>query len=324
MVMDAGTQPPAVPVAALESFIFAPDQFTKDDVPLGLDPTVIAEFVTHRLTRAAPLAAFEQTRKLVDFYDVYEVAPYFVELLNRPEDKEDLARTTEMALLVAIVGQPPELEFARRYFPRLAERATTLLLFERLAALLEALGPGADPTPLQRGLDARLQGVRSRAAGDPAAAQETQALERLLTFTLPRISKANAVKQRILAIPQRNARIDEEVRTYLGLKYGFGEYLPLWAARRLRRETWATEPPQQTVRSVDPERRHEVVEGFRRVLVSIGTLQDAADDEKLFYQVNGLQAIRFFEGELTPVERELVRKHQDEQKAYLRPAHRAQ
>jgi hypothetical protein len=55
-------------------------------------------------------------------------------------------------------------------------------------------------------------------------------------------------------------------------------------------------------------------------LVSIGALESATHDEKLFYEVNVLQAIHIRTGAIAAAARDMVRKRQDDQNAYLRAA----
>lgn len=302
------TVPATAPVIPeeLDSFVFSPDQFLKDDVPRDLDPLQIELLVRLKINALTAPRALEQLFKVVDYYDAYEVAPHLIKLLTRHEKSaDDLLRNAIIARIVALVGLPDEYALAKDYYDYLVGRAETLPVLERVVALYELLGPPADPKPLVAKLDAKVAALAREKDKSDEARAAYNAMERLRNFTLARAIRANEVKKKILAIKDREPRITEEVKTYLAMQYGFGEYLPIFAARRLKRETWAEQPDQQLKRELNVPLRDEVAQAFRKILPAIQALP-LTDPEKEFMTIAAYDAIVFFKATLTKPEYALL------------------
>jgi hypothetical protein len=309
--------PPQHVPEELEGFIFTPDQFLKDDVPRDIDPLEIELLVKQRINNKTPHRALEQLFKAVDYYDATEVVPHLRKLLTKHENgPDDLHRAAIITRIVALVGNPEEYAKAKDYFDYLVGKADTQVVLERLVALYEILGPGADPKALKAKLEAREKALAKDKDKDAAAKATYNEAERLLNFTLNRATRANDIKKKTLAIKDRAARITDEIKTYLAMQHGFGEYLPAFAARRLRRETWAAEPEQQVARTVDPVLRKQVADAFRAIFPAIRTLK-LTDEEKEFIMIAALDANMFFGGTLTEPEKKLVDEKGAKQKNIL-------
>lgn len=121
-------------------------------------------------------------------------------------------------------------------------------------------------------------------------------------MTIPRAEQANTMRARILAMPGRQQRIDGEVKVCLALLVGYPEYLPGWAARRLRRETWGDNPADQTVRNPDRHRAIEVADAFRRAIPLVEANRAFDEHIKSLKRVSCLRAIDFFGGMLSKEE----------------------
>jgi hypothetical protein len=290
--MSSQVPPPSLP--ELEEFVFHPDQFGKEAIPRRLQPSDVASFLMARVDANTPLGALQQAGKLVDFYDLNEVAAYLRRFLaGREAGPEQRTRSIVITQIVARSGAPDDRRFAAGYLSFLVQRATAAEL-PGLVSIYEALGPEGDSQPIRAAANGLL-------AAGPAPA-DARNLQNLLSMTIPRAEQANTMKARILAMPGRQQRIDGEVKVYLALLVGYPEYLPGWAARRLRRETWGENPADQTVRSPDRQRSTEVADAFRRVIPLVAANRAFDDHVKSLKRVTCLRAIDFFGGTLSTAE----------------------
>lgn len=139
--------PPSLP--ELEEFVFHPDQFGKEIIPRRLQPGDVANFLMTRLDASTPLGAMQQAEKLVDFYDLNEVAAYLRRFLDgRESGPEQRKRSIVIARTLARSGAPDDRRYAAGYLNFLAQRATAAEL-PGLVSIYEALGPEGDPQPLR-------------------------------------------------------------------------------------------------------------------------------------------------------------------------------
>jgi hypothetical protein len=291
-------------VPGLGGFIFSPDQFNKELIPRRLKHEDVAAYIQEHVNRTAKVEALRQAAKVVDFYDLQETAPYFERLLDQRETTpEDLMKSIVMTGIVARVGLPQDCDYAKQYFNYLAQRADTTQMFEELANVYEALGSTGDAKPLSAAIARRLASLDK---SNVELTHEVQALDRLGNFTLPRLVQANEAKDRVLSVYGRRQRIDEEIDIYLGLKPGYPEVLPSWAARRLRHEVWGDQPAQQTYRTDDPRRREDLVTDFRSALARVRADPSLPASPKGILVRTCLRAVDFFGGKVTPQERELL------------------
>lgn len=299
----------ATPFSNAEGFIFHSDEYSRELIPRQLNIAEVVMFIESRIDNSTRLVPLQQAEKLVDFYDLQEVLPHFERLLNRREaSNTDLMRSAIEVRIVARVGTRAASDFAGAYYLYLAQRADTTALLDLLISVYEALGSAADPRPLAGAIAQRLQTLEPQVKTNPDLIHEFQTLERLSAYTLPRAVQANQAKDRVRSILNPAQRIEEEVNIYLGLKPGFPEILPAWAARQLRREVWADRPEQQTVRADSPARRSELVAAFRAALGRVEGNQTMPQGQKDFIVGSCLRAVEFFGGALSEAEREIVNR----------------
>jgi hypothetical protein len=100
---------------------------------------------------------------------------------------------------------------------------------------------------------------------------------------------------------------------YLGIQYGYLEYLQPWGARRLRREVWGDQPDQQIRRLDDAGRRAELVEIFRRTMGNLGVRERLEPEEQQHATIRCLRAVQFFGGDLSPEEQRLLKEEGSDQ-----------
>ena len=300
-----GVPPPVIP-DELDRFVFNPDQFLKDDVPRDLDPVQIELLVRLKINALTPYRALEQLFKVADYYDAYEIVPHLLKLLTKSEkNQEDFRRSAIIARIIALVGMPDEIAQAKDYYDYLVGKAEAYVALERVVALYEILSLTADPQPLVAKLDAKVAALAREQAKSDEARADYNAMERLRNFTLARAIKANDIKKKLLAIHDRPTRINEEIKTYLTIQYGYGEYLPIFAARRLKREAWAEQPDQQLKRTINVKLRQQVAAAFRSMLPAIQKL-NLTDGEKDFMTVAVYDAILFFRSTVTVDEMKML------------------
>jgi hypothetical protein len=286
------TTPPKLP--ELEEFVFHPDQFEKFKIPRRLPPGDVARFLMTRLDRNAGIGPLQQTEQLVDFYDLNEVAAFLRGFLDgRESSPEQRLRAITIVRTIARSGAPDDRGFARDYFGRLVQRATVAELPE-LTSIYEALGPEGDSRQLRAAAEAF--------AGARPAPADARILRSLLAKTLPRAEQANGLKARTLAVPDSSQRVEIEIRMYTGLLMSYPEFLPAWAARRLRRETWADSPAQQITRAPDRNRSLWIAQAFRRIMPAIEENKSFTAEVKAAKELSCLRAIDFFGGTLTNAE----------------------
>lgn len=291
LMSATSSQLPPSSLPELEEFVFHPDQFAKEAIPRRLQPGDVANFLMARLDATSPLGALQQAEKLIDFYDLNEVAAFLRRFLTgRETSPEERKRAIVIARTIARSGAPEDRHFAASYLNFLVQRATAAEL-PGLVSIYEALGPEGDSQPIRAAANGLL-------SAGPAPA-DAKNLQTLINMTLPRAEQANTMKGRILAMPGRQQRIDGEVKVYLALLVGYPEYLPGWAARRLRRETWGENPADQTVRNPDRRRAVEVADAFRRVIPLVEGNRAFDDHVKSLKRVTCLRAIDFFGGTLS-------------------------
>lgn len=296
--------PPNLP--ELEEFVFHPDQFGKENIPRRLPPADVARFLMSRLDRNAGLEPLRQAGKLAGFYDLNEIAGFLRGFLDgRESGPEQRLRAITVVRSIALCGGPDERKFAGGYFNHLLERATVGELPE-LTSLYEALGPEVDSQ--------RLRAAAQAFADSGPAPADARILRSLLSKTLPRAEQANALKARTLAVPDSAQRVEIEIRMYTGLLMSYPEYLPAWAARRLRRETWADSPAQQIARAPDRNRSLWVAQAFRRIMPAVAEQKSFTAEVKAAKQLTCLRAIDFFGGALTNAEHQEL--HQDPARQY--------
>lgn len=315
LTMGTSHQTPIPPGwGQLEQFVFHPDPYHAEVVPRRLHREVVASFIDERILAATPRGALAQAEKVVDFYDLQESCPHLKSLAAKNEKTpDDIRRSTVVVRSIAHVCLPPDLAFASDYATHLVALSSTLPEFQDLIALNDALAGGLDSAQLKSRMKIRLEALGQKRQGDYQAQIEYGNLEDAMNTQLMRSLKANELKVSILAMPNRSQRIAEEIRMYLGLHYGYIEYLQPWAARRLRRETWASQPSQQTQRGDNRELRQEVALSFRAAVDSLAPSRELPKENIPSLRVRCLRAIDYFGGAVSPNEHQFVEQNAAQQ-----------
>jgi len=305
----------------LERFVFSPDPFLRADFPRGLMPREVVAFVVARLRPGVPDAALEQLFLVVDHYDVHEVVPPVLALAEPKRNASGqaasapvspLARCT-IIKLAALAGLAEDRARAAALYATACTEATAddLALCQALIETFEMANLALDAAPLAEKLGAAAGALAGyERSTEPADAENRRKYGELETLArrLQRAQKAVAPRRSLLAMPDRAARIARLVRIYLDLPADVPGYHIDWAARQLRRETWAPQPEAQIERTFDGALRAELVAAFRQVLNEIGEpgLDDAAAVRR---RVAALDAVLFFNGRLSDDEGAYVVTH---------------
>jgi hypothetical protein len=294
----------------LEEFIFHPDQYHAEAVPKGLLRDSVAKFIEARIVAITPRAPLLQTEKVVDYYDLQEACPH---LRSLPEKKEktsdDVMRSTVILRTLALVCLPPDVVFAADYAKHLVGLSSSLPEFQELIDLEDALLDSQDLSQLKVRMALRLRDLENKRQNDYQSQLEYANLEDTLNIKLNRCQAAAEQKAKILAISDRSARIKEEIKIYLAIDYGYLEFLHGWSVRRLRRETWGPQPPQQLQRTENIELRREVAKAFRDTLSSLAPSPDIPKENLDSLRVRCLRAIDFFGGPLSANEKQFVERN---------------
>jgi len=293
--------------AELDEFIFHPDQYHAENVPKGIHRDSIAKFIEARMNAKTPRGPFVQAEKVVDYYDLQEACPHLRGIPSKKEKTpEEIMRSAVIVRTIALVCLPPDISFAADYAKHLAALSSTLPEFQDLIGLNDALEGKFDGAQLKSRMEARLADLNQKRQADYQAQLEYANLEDTMNIKLNRSQKANELKAKILAIPNRSQRISEEIKAYLGIQYGYLEFTQVWAARRLRRETWAEQPAQQTQRTENPPLRQGIAKAFLETSASLAPSPQIPKENLDSLRVRCLRAVDFFGGELSARDRNFI------------------
>lgn len=305
----ASTHTPPPASVELEQFVFRPDKYTADKVPRKLTPRDVAEFVLQRLNTTANLKNVQQVEKVVVFYDALEVAEHVKRLLSEAVGEKDIRKAIILDRIVALIGQPSDTQVAAQVYEQLVPRAGSLQELDDLLRLYEALSGAVSADSLrQQSVIQRSQLVAQAGANYEAKIQAAK-LEDFINIQITRVSKANNAKKDVLQIRDRRARIQDEIKSYLGTKNSYLDILQPWSAMRLRREVWADQPEQQIMRNDDPGRREELVQEFRLAANGLSSMSTLPQQSLPSIRVRVLHAVEFFGGSITPEERHYSTEH---------------
>ena len=309
--------PPPEPVSMpdLEKFIFKADSFTRGVVPRKLDAAEVAKFLVERIDEQTKFKQWLQVEKAAAFYDTYEVAEKFRSFLNKSEaGEEGVRRSIVITRIIARVGKPEDVDFAKRYYVHLVTKVNSLIEFKDIILLHDILQLGKDSAALRARIQEKIKSLETKKESDELARIEYLEFQGTIRQQLMRAEDAALFKEQILNSADRNRRLEEEIKAYLGIDYGFLEYLQPWAAARLRRETWATELAQQIIREEKPELRAEVAKALQNFLGKLGEFEDMEDAEaKEAARVQILRAIKFFDGQITAEEESFLEQYKGTQ-----------
>ncbi len=304
----------SITIPELERFVFRADRFTGEVVPRKLEPAEVARFLVERLTEKDSLKSFVQAEKVAAFYDTYEVGAKFRQFLDRAEDgDESVTRSVVIARTIGRSGTPDDIQFARHYYSYLVGRVESMVNYEEIIRLHEVLDLGDSSAELRQRLAAKLTSLEERKDSSDQARLEYLAFAETISESLDRAEKVQAVKDKMLQIPDRNQRIIEEIKAYLGIEYGYLEYLESWAAMRLRRETWGAHPSEQVLRPSTAPYREDVVSCLRGFLSEIEESGSLSEEEKEGARLKVLRAIKFFDGVVTEQEEFFLEKFEGAQ-----------
>ncbi len=299
-------------IPELEKFIFRTDIFESAIVPRKLAPEKVAEFLLEKVDANTNLKAFIQVEKVAVFYETFEVAGKFRQFLSKKEaGAEDVRRSTVITRIIARVGEPADVDFARDYYKHLVGRAEGQAEFEELILLYDALG--TDAAVLHQKIKTTLASLETKKESDEIARVQYLELAGTVTNKLKRAEKAQLVKARILDMADRKKRVEAEIKAYLTIEYGYTEYLESWSAARLRRETWAAQPAEQIKRTENAQLKADVAKLLDDLLKKLDDVPDLEPDEKEFAKIRTLRAIKFFGGKISDAEEEFLKQHKNEQ-----------
>jgi len=302
------------PIPELDRYIFDADPYTSGVVPRGLQAGEVARYLIRKVKRDIALKSVVRVDDVARFYETGEVAQAFRQFLDSKESgEEDLRRSIAFARIIAYVGSADEVEFAKKYYSQLVSRADTVAVFEDLILLHETLGLGEGSTELKQKLESRAAALVSKKDTDFQARIDYNKYAEDLAQKLFRASRAQASKDKVLAMTDRKARIGEEIKMYLSVEYGFLEHLQPWAAGRLRREAWAAQPADQTARKDDPQLRKELAGEFRRFVDDLKSFPGVLPEDEESHRLRLLRAIKFFGGEISDAEEGILRVNKGKQ-----------
>ena len=317
--LPSNTNPPNKDVPSipeLDEYIYSLDEYQAGIVPRRLDPELVARYLNGKVERDLAFRSFLRVESVADFYDIHEVTAKFKTFLdNREADDEALRRSASIARILARVGTSEEVEFARNYYKYLVGRADSVPVFEDLILLHEALGLGGASAEIRERLNAKAAGLAQRKNSDYRAKLEHRQFTGPLLQKLTRAEKVEGVKQQIIGKGSRPERIKEEIKAYLTIEYGYLEFLQPWAARRLRRETWANDPAQQVRRADDPALKADVIDQLKKFLA--GLPGEGRDETQKAAGLRILRAIKFFGGEVSEEEETFLETNRKEQSDIL-------
>lgn len=309
---NSSSDTPSIP--ELENFIFKRDEYRSEIVPRKLVPSEVAKFLLGKIEKDTKLYAALQTVKVVEFYDTHEVVGKFKQFLDKNEaNAEDVRRSIAFTKIIARVGTGDDIEFAKQYFVYLVGRADSIQEFEDLVSLYESIGLGGNSTALRQRIETKLKTLEAKKQGDYQASLEYHKLSDISSYKLIRAEQANKQKDKILTIKDRNQRLDEEIKAYLAVQYGYIEFLQIWAAQRLRREAWSAKLDEQTTRPENPPLNEDVAKAFRRLLDQLDKLPNMTPEGKDSLRLRSLRAIRFFGGKVSEQEEEILGMYKNEQ-----------
>jgi hypothetical protein len=212
-----------------------------------------------------------------------------------------------------MLGNADDRDFARQYYLFLITKTDSIEGFQDLISLHERLGLGPESVELRKRIQAKLGLLESKKEADYQSRLEYLKFQETIPATLEAVEKAQAIKDNALKIADRQKRLEDEIKMYVTTDYGYQDYLLPFAARRIRRETWASSVTEQIVRNDKPPLKDDVVKALRKYLDHIEKENDIDNDDKESFKVRVLRAIRFFDGHLSDQEQGILREHRGKQ-----------
>jgi len=305
---------PEIPMPSLEKFIFEPDEYTDAIVPRRLRPTDVAKFLIDKVKKETSLESWRQVEKAADFYDTTEVLAKYRGYLDRKENNdEDIMRSMVIDRIIGTLGNAEDRDFARQYYLYLIAKTDSIEEFQDLISLHDRLGLGSDSAELRKRVQAKLALLESKKEAGYQSRLEYLKFQETIPATLEAVEKAQAIKDNTLKMADRTKRLEDEIKMYVTTDYGYQDYLLPFAARRIRRETWAPSVSEQVVRNDKPPLKDDVVKALRNYLDHIEKENSIDKEDKESFKVRVLRAIRFFDGHLSDQEQGILREHRGKQ-----------
>ena len=302
-----------VSIPELDEFIFEPDEFREEIVPRKLVAPDVAKYLVQKLDKNTKLQAFQQAEKVADFYDSTEIVETYKQFLDKKEtDSESVRRSIVIARIIAILGNAEDVNFAKDYYKHLIQKIDTLDDFIEITFLHEALNLGLDSSLLKKKYSEKVA-VLEKKKGDFQGELEYLKFQETINDKIQRAEKVQAIKDKILNNKDRKARLEEEIKMYVTTEYGFFEFLPKWSARRIRRETFGAQIPEQIKRIEDVPLREDVAKNLRAFLMEKADALKLQEDEKQAVKIKLLRAIKFFGGKMLDGEEDFLRMFKGKQ-----------
>lgn len=309
---ESSVTAPSIP--ELEKFIFQGGKYDGGVVPRNLSAPEVAKFLIGRIEKTTPLKSFLRVEMVAKFYETFEIVEKFKQFLDKKESgEEEVRRSIVIARIIAYLGKTEDVDFAKQYYKYLIEHVDSTQGFEDLIFLYDAFGTSGDIAPLRNKFQTKLTALEAKKNSDYQAELEYLNFEENIRDKLVRAEKAQQVKGNILNITDRRKRIDEEIKMYLSLDYGFLDYLQPWAIGRLRRETWALQPGEHILRDDNPKFKGDVAKSFRDFLGKIDGLANREEEGKDSLRLRLLRAIKFFDGKVSAEEESFLKQYKGQQ-----------
>lgn len=309
---ESSSEVPSIP--ELDKFIFAIDSYTAGVVPRNLSAPEVAKYLNGKVEKTTALKSFTRVESAAKFYETYEIVEKFKGFLDKKEaGEEDALRSIVITRIVAYLGNAEDVAFATQYYKYLVGRAESAAEFEDLVLLHEVLGLGTNYKDLNQKLQSKISSLEGKKDSDFQSRLQYQKFKETIGQKLYRAEKVQSVKEKILQITDRKKRLEEEIKAYLSLEYGFLEYLQPWAAGRLRREAWAAQPAEQTKRNDTAPLKADVAQAFRDFLGKIDKIDEIEKEDEESVRIRLLRAIKFFDGKISPQEDDFLSLYEGKQ-----------
>jgi hypothetical protein len=313
-VPDPGSTPEPISIPSLEKFIFEPDEFTDKIVPRKLSPPDVAKFLIQRIDRDTKLEQFIQVEKAADFYDSTEIVDKYKTFLDRKESgPEGVRRSIVIARIIATLGTPEDIAFAKDYYTYLISKVDTLEEFEDLIELHERLGLGLDSGAIRKKIETKAESLKPKNDADYQGRLNYLKFQETTEQKMKRAEQVQQIKDKALRESDRTKRLQEEVRMYVLNEGGYIDHIPVFSARRLRRESWAAQPAEQFKRNDARPLKEDVVKSLRSFLDKLGSLPNITPENLEAFRLRLLRAIKYFDGKLSEDEQSILRSNHGRQ-----------
>lgn len=278
----------------LQSYIFG-GRYGRKILPTKLNPAHVEEFIRQRVDWGKPADAFNQSRRVVDYYDLRSVLDHFEKMLTSSEkDSRDFARSVQCLKILADVGAEAQNRKADGYFQYLVKHSLAPENYDHLVEAVEVMDTDADTKLLSDRMEASQKALAPKTASDREADDEFQRIDQWLKSDLPRAMGDARLRHQIETLPAAEERINQLSRIYLGWGENDTIELTWWSARLLRREAKTS--------------RTDLVIAMLRKTADEIEASDLPKEEKEPYLVRAARAVKFLEGTLTPKERRMLEK----------------